>query len=183
MPTLKSGKPLHLLVNNAGIYTGGKTKQDIEGVFGTNYLGHFALTQFLTPLLIKSKPSRVVNVASMMHRFGRIDYEDASKHQAKTAYCDSKLYQIMAGREMHRRLRSQGVSVYSVHPGAVNSNFNFYHYMGATAEKIMKKAVSLYFLTPEQGARTALSAALDQPQNENGEGMSANMHFVVSTKH
>lgn len=120
---IKSGKPLHALVCNAGIYKGGKTKQDIDEVFVANYLGHFALTQLLTPVLIKSQPARGVNVASLFHRFGNIDYVGASKQARRSAYGDSKLYQIMAGRELHRRLRSHGVSVFSVHPGAVNSNF------------------------------------------------------------
>lgn len=174
---IKSNKPLHVLVNNAGIYKGEITTDGIEGVFATNYLGHFALCELLTPVLIQSQPSRIINVSSMMHRFARIDYIDASKHAAKTAYSDSKLYQIMAGRELHRRLRSQGVSVYSVHPGAVLSNF--YSFVGPRAEKIMKLVMSNWFISAQQGALTALSCIFDQPSNTAGQSLYVSPHAPI----
>jgi len=160
---IHSNKPLNILVCNAGVYKAPVTKEGIEGTFAANYLGHYLLTKLLIPVLSKTDHARVVNVASTMHRFGNLDYEYASKHHSNKSYSQSKLYQILAARQLHYQYSNQGISFYSVHPGAVNSNF--YKWLGETGQKISKYVFSLWFITAEEGAQTALSAALDQPTN------------------
>lgn len=116
------GRPVDVLVNNAGVL-GVPHAQSAEGVemhFATNYLGHFALTLGLLPLLT----DRVVVVSSREHRSGTIDLDDLGwerrPYRAFAAYGDSKLAGLLFMRELDRRLRGGGSALRSVgaHPGA-----------------------------------------------------------------
>lgn len=121
----KSHSRLNLLINNAGVMIPpySKTKDGFELQFGTNHLGHFALTARLIELLNATPNSRVVNVSSSGHRWGNIDFEDLSwekrSYRPWRAYGDSKLANIYFTKEMAKLLRENGSSVIvtSAHPG------------------------------------------------------------------
>jgi NAD(P)-dependent dehydrogenase (short-subunit alcohol dehydrogenase family) len=115
---------LGLLVNNAGVASASLrwTVDGFELDFGTNHLGHFALTGLLLPMLFCSPTARVVTVTSMAHRRGRIDFGnlDSSKGYAPArAYAQSKLANVLFAYELQRRLSRAGADQLSVacHPG------------------------------------------------------------------
>jgi len=116
---------LDILVNNAGIMAPPSrltTAHGFELQFGTNHLGHFALTGLLLPALIRSAESRIVTVSSFAHETGRIDFDDLQRERHYTpygAYGQSKLANILFMVELDRRLRGAGATPMSVgaHPG------------------------------------------------------------------
>ena len=118
------GEPLDLLVNNAGVMALPQraTADGFEMQFGTNHLGHFALTGLLLPALLERPAARVVTVTSMMHWLGRIDFGnlDAERGYHKwPAYCQAKLANLVFAKELDRR--APFVSVAS-HPGYAVTN-------------------------------------------------------------
>jgi NAD(P)-dependent dehydrogenase (short-subunit alcohol dehydrogenase family) len=116
---------LDLLINNAGVMALPKrqtTADDFEMQFGTNYLGHYALTARLLPWLRRGNQPRVVNLSSLAHRSGRIDFDDLQGARAYVpwrAYCQSKLAMLMFALELQRRSDAAGWGVMSeaAHPG------------------------------------------------------------------
>lgn len=121
---------LDILVNNAGVMAPPcrlTTVQGFELQFGTNHLGHFALTGLLLPLLMRTCGSRVVTVSSFAHESGRIDFEDLQRerrYRPYGAYSQSKLANVLFTLELDRRLgraTTAPVSV-GVHPGFVSTN-------------------------------------------------------------
>jgi hypothetical protein len=123
---------LDLLVNNAGVMAipYQKTKDGFEMQFGTNHLGHFALTGRLMPLLQSTPGSRVVTVSSGMHRFGDIDFANLNGEQGYKkwgAYAQSKLANLLFTYELQRRLAGAGSGLISVaaHPGYAATNLQF----------------------------------------------------------
>lgn len=123
--TAKYGR-LHVLVNNAGIYTARRalTEDGIETTFAVNHVSHFLLTELLLPLLRANAPSRIVNVASEASQLGRIYLDDVNlshRWSGFRAYCQSKLANILFAAELARRLPST-VTANSLHPGGVRTN-------------------------------------------------------------
>jgi NAD(P)-dependent dehydrogenase (short-subunit alcohol dehydrogenase family) len=118
-------EPLDLLVNNAGVMAlpGRKlTAQGFERQFGTNHLGHFALTGLLLEALLAGEDPRVVTVASQAHRMGSIDFDDLQGergYERWRAYGQSKLANLLFAFELQRRADAAGVELLSVaaHPG------------------------------------------------------------------
>ena len=116
---------LDVLINNAGIMACpySKTADGFEIQMGTNHLSHFALTGQLLPLLQATDNSRVVNVSSMAHTMGNIDFSDLSwesrKYSTWRAYGDSKLANLYFTYELARKLKSSDNSprVTAAHPG------------------------------------------------------------------
>ncbi len=125
-----SGAPLHVLVNNAGVMAlpdRQVTEDGFERQFGTNHLGHFALTGLLLPALQRAEGSRVVTVASLAHRNGKMVWDDLQSERGYVpwdAYNQSKLANILFARELDRRARVAGLSLISVavHPGISRTN-------------------------------------------------------------
>ena len=124
---LATERPLHLLVNNAGVMlsTREETDDGFEAHFGINHLGHFLLTNLLREALEASAPSRVVCVssdaarfASLSHRFHDLNWEER-RFSGMRAYGDSKLMNVMFAAELTRRLQGSGVVANAVHPGLV----------------------------------------------------------------
>jgi NAD(P)-dependent dehydrogenase (short-subunit alcohol dehydrogenase family) len=119
------GVALDLLINNAGVMALPKrqtTEDGFERQFGTNHLGHFALTGLLMPQLLASPAPRVVTVASLAHRGGKIVFDDLQaekKYSPWGAYNASKLANILFAKELDRRARVSGSKLVSlpVHPG------------------------------------------------------------------
>lgn len=121
---LADGHPLHLLVNNAGVMALPTREVTIDGFemqLATNYLGHFALTAQLLPLLMRGRQSRVVSLSSIAHRKGAIDLGDLQgrDYQPWRAYGQSKLAMLMFALELQRRSDAGGWGVMSsaAHPG------------------------------------------------------------------
>lgn len=117
---------LDLLINNAGVMvppTRFTTRDGFELQFGTNYLGHFALTHYLLPVLRAGKQPRVVNVSSGAHRLlAAIHFDDLQwerRYQPWRAYAQSKLALLMFGFELQRRSDANGWGLLSnaCHPG------------------------------------------------------------------
>ncbi|HET6417031.1 MAG TPA: oxidoreductase [Polyangiales bacterium] len=120
---------LHALVNNAGVMALPRrlTVDGFEMQFGTNHLGHFALTGQLLDLLLATPASRVVNVSSIAHKFGKIRFHDlqGEKRYSKwAAYGQSKLANLLFTHELDRRLKETGHETISVacHPGWASTN-------------------------------------------------------------
>jgi len=122
---LKQGKPIQILVNNAAVMATPSretTANGFEMQLGTNYLGHFALTARLLPLLMARDQSRVVNLSSIAHRQGKINFDDLRserKYDAWAAYCQSKLAMLLFALELQRRSDANGWGLLSnaAHPG------------------------------------------------------------------
>lgn len=126
---VREGRPIDILLNNAGIMmppVRDETEDGFELQFGTNHLGHFALTAHLLPLLHAAGTSRVVSLSSLAARTGRLDFDDLQSLRYRTtrAYGLSKLATLMFARELNRRSVVGGWGVRSVaaHPGATVTN-------------------------------------------------------------
>ncbi len=121
---------LDLLINNAGIMIPpySKTVDGFESQFGTNHLGHFALTAQLYSLLKSTPESRVVNVSSNAHKMGKLDLNDLAwdnrTYSAWKAYGDSKLANLYFTYELSRKIEAANDStlVTAAHPGLTASN-------------------------------------------------------------
>ena len=154
---------LDLLVNNAGaIFAGRRTSADgVEMTLALNHLAYFLLTLELLPLLEGAPEARVVNVSSMAHETGEIDFDDLQGERSYgmwKAYAQSKLANVLFTRELSRRLSGCRITVNAVHPGAVASGFGRDH-PGFFGKLV---AVGAPFLaTPEKGARTTLHVATE----------------------
>jgi NAD(P)-dependent dehydrogenase (short-subunit alcohol dehydrogenase family) len=118
-----------ILVNNAGVMAPPARRLTADGFelqFGTNYLGHFALTAQLRPLLSRSRWARVVNVASIAHRRGRLMFDDLQgerRYNPSASYAQSKLAMLMFGLELQRRSDAAGWGLASItaHPGVART--------------------------------------------------------------
>jgi NAD(P)-dependent dehydrogenase (short-subunit alcohol dehydrogenase family) len=158
---LASGKPLHILINNAGLGNTNRTitADGLETVFAVNHLAYFLLTMLLLDCIKRSVPARIVNVASEAHRFGTINFNDLGgeqRYRTFGAYSQSKLANILFTYELARRLAGSGVTVNCLHPGGIASGL--WTNNGLLAQLIMK-AAKPFLKTPEQGARTTIYLA------------------------
>jgi len=116
---------LGILINNAGVMATPfeRTADGFELQFGTNHLGHFLLTNLLSPLLIAGAPARVISLSSGGHRSSDIIWDDPNYERREydkfEAYGQSKTANILFSVELDRRLHDRGVRAYAVHPGMI----------------------------------------------------------------
>jgi len=148
-----------LLVNNAGVMMTprGKTSDGFETQFGTNHLGHFALTGLLLDRLRRAPRARVVNVSSAVHFVGRMDFDDLQAERSydpTRAYGQSKLANLLFTRELTRRLAAAGSDALSAaaHPGSTRTELQRH-------SRLMDVAVRLFSQQPPDGALPSLYAA------------------------
>jgi len=126
---IDSGRPLHVLCNNAGAMFDRRleTPDGVEMNFGLNYLSCFLLTRLLLDTLVRSGSGRIVNVASDTYKqVGRLDFDDLESrngYASLRAYARSKLAMILWTQELARRLEGTDVTANALHPGLVASNF------------------------------------------------------------
>ena len=181
---------LDLLIANAGVMIPplGRTRQGHELQFGTNHLGHFALTGRLLPLLASTPGARIVVVASAAQNIGHIDFDDLDwrrrHYQPWLAYGQSKLANMLFAVELQRRLAAAGstLRVTASHPGWTSTELTrtagFFSFLGP-----------LLGMNPRDGALTTLRAATD-PAAEGGSywgpsgltGMSGSPGRVVPSR-
>jgi NAD(P)-dependent dehydrogenase (short-subunit alcohol dehydrogenase family) len=124
--------PIDLLINNAGVMAPPRrlTKDGFESQFGTNHLGHFALTGLLLPKLLAAPAPRVVTLSSGAHRMGMIKFDDLQRERGYNnwlAYGQSKLANLMFCFELARRASEAGTALgsYAAHPGYAATNLQF----------------------------------------------------------
>ena len=120
---------LDILVNNAGVMAipRAQTADGFEMQFGTNHLGHFALTGLLMPALLVRHAPRVVTVSSLMHLIGHINFDDPQRQRRYSkwlAYGQAKLSNLLFAFELDRRANKTGIPLVSVaaHPGYAATN-------------------------------------------------------------
>jgi NAD(P)-dependent dehydrogenase (short-subunit alcohol dehydrogenase family) len=125
-------EPVDLLINNAGVMAPPRrlTKDGFESQFGTNHLGHFALTGLLLARLLAAPDPRVVTVSSGAHRIGKINFDDLQgerRYFSWGAYGQSKLANLMFCFELQRRAAEAGTELRSMaaHPGYARTNLQF----------------------------------------------------------
>lgn len=122
---LSSGRPLHILVNNAGIMATPLTRdpRGYESQFATNHLGHFQLTARLWPALVRAKDARVVSVSSWGHRFAPVDLDDPNflhrPYDRFIAYGQSKTANILFAVRLDEIGQKSGIRAFSLHPGSI----------------------------------------------------------------
>ena len=154
---------LDVLINNAGVMIPpySKTKDGFELQFGTNHLGHFALTGLLIELLKNTNGSRIVNVASAAHKYGNLNFTDLNwekrKYKAWRAYGDSKISNLYFTYELQRRLADtkSNVKVTAAHPGWTATDLQRH-------SKLFVFMNGFFAMKIWQGALPTLRAAIDE---------------------
>lgn len=169
--------PLDLLVNNAGVMTPPKYRQTADGFelqFGTNHLGHFALTGLLLPALLagggsSTRGPRVVTVSSIAHFGGNeavLEGNPEAAYSPQKTYSQSKLANLLFARELQRRATAAGSPLVSTaaHPGvSVTNLFTSPDGMGSKplVRRVAPLLMKLVLQSPEAGARPSLYAATE----------------------
>jgi NAD(P)-dependent dehydrogenase (short-subunit alcohol dehydrogenase family) len=158
---LGTGRPLHLLINNAGVVNLKRTltADGLETTFAVNHLAYFLLTSLLLDRLRESAPARIVNVASEAHKFAPLDFDDLQnerRYRALRVYGQSKLANLLFTAELARRLADSGVTVNAVHPGAVATGLGKNNGVWARA---VVGVLALFFRAPDDGAATSTYVA------------------------
>jgi NAD(P)-dependent dehydrogenase (short-subunit alcohol dehydrogenase family) len=166
---------LDILINNAGVMTPPKRQVTSDGYelqMGTNYLGHFALTARLLPLLKSGREPRVVSLGSVAARSGTINFSDLQAEQSYNAmavYSQSKLACIMFAFELSRRSKQAdwGVQSMAAHPGIARTDLLTNQAEGRTISGMVRRTLPFLFQPVWQGALPTLYAATD-PQAKDG---------------
>jgi NAD(P)-dependent dehydrogenase (short-subunit alcohol dehydrogenase family) len=167
---------LDLLINNAGIMMVpyGTTEDDFERQFGTNHLGHFALTGLLMDRILATPGARVVNISSTGHRMGSMDFDNLMYAQGEgyspsRAYGRSKLANLLFTYELQRRFEALGADAMATaaHPGGSNTNLAN-HMQDRLLFKILMPISARMMQSAAMGALPTLRAAVD-PQAQGGD--------------
>nr|ACI69749.1 Dehydrogenase/reductase SDR family member 13 precursor [Salmo salar] len=167
---LKTEPRLDLLINNAGIYMPGTTEDGLGMMFGVNHLGPFLLTNLLLDRMKECGPSRVVNVSSIGHNFGTVDFNCLSTHKELgvgnsatdvfNIYTNSKLCNVLFTHELAKRLQGTNVTCYTLHPGAINSEL--FRDVSKVFMILMKPFLMFFFKDTVAGSQTTLHCALQE---------------------
>ncbi|MEQ2303147.1 hypothetical protein AMECASPLE_013709 [Ameca splendens] len=166
---------LDVLINNAGVMCcpQWKTEDGFDLQFGVNHLGHFLLTNCLLDLLKQSAPSRIVNVSSLAHERGQINFDDINQkinYNPWRSYSQSKLANVLFTRELAKRLQGTGVTTYSLHPGVIRTELGR-HFLPTIPlwKRVLYKPFSFFIKNPTEGAQTTIYCAVEESlQNESG---------------
>ena len=167
--------PLHVLINNAGIMMGTRTTNNVghELTMSANHLGHFLLTNLLLPKLQREKDARVVVLTSSTYALAKngIDLDDLNcdgrKYTMFSQYAQSKLANIMFGKELAKREKNRAkddpVKVFMVHPGLVRTDVvrNMPWYL-KYPNMVFSVVLTTLQKTPEAGAYTSVYAAASE---------------------
>src|SRR3989441_7140170 len=168
----KKYSKLHVLINNAGLFNQRRhvTTDGYENTFATNYLAPFLLTNLQLPVLTAGAPSRIINVSSVGHYNGQMNFDDLNlekEYGGWKAYGQSKLALVLFTHELAKKLRGTGVTVNAVHPGTVATNIWTRPFGPAGFITALPK---LFMASPEKGAETIVYlASSDDAKDLNGE--------------
>lgn len=158
---------IDVLLNNAGLGMQSRRAVTVDGFerqFATNHLGHFALTGLLIPALLRAPAPRVVSIASIAHRGGKIDFDDLQGERAyngRRAYSQSKLSDLMFALELDRKARLAGsrLAAMAAHPGVATTGFIKATEMPGFVAAAAQFAIRLAFQDAAHGALPGLYAA------------------------
>lgn len=173
---LSVGTPIDGLINNAGVMAlprRAETADGFEMQFGTNHLGHFALTGLVLPLMLAAEDPRVVNVSSNAHRFGRIDFNDlqSARHYRRLgAYGQSKLANLLFTMELQRRFDRAGIEARAIacHPGYAATNLGTAAARNGLERRLVGLGERLMSQSAAEGALPTVRAATD-PRARGGD--------------
>ncbi|MBO9729827.1 MAG: SDR family NAD(P)-dependent oxidoreductase [Chitinophaga sp.] len=179
---LASGRPLHMLINNAGIMWVPLRRDDrgIESQLATNYLAQFQLTAMLWPALQKANGARVINVSSQGHQFAPFNFDDPNflhrEYETLQAYGQSKTAVNLFSLELDNRSKSSNVRAYSLHPGSIggtelgrDASLELFQQMGfLDAEGHLLPEIAASLKTIPQGAATSVWCATSPLLNNIG---------------
>lgn len=160
---------IDILINNAGVMMTPYllTEDGLEMQIGVNHFGHFLLTQLLLDSVKSAAPSRIIFVSSRAHLRGTINFEEINSSEQNyssiQAYGQSKLANVLCARELARRLAGSGVTVNSLHPGAVATELprHFSAFNSTYFQYIFAPFAYTLLKTPEEGMQTTLRLAVD----------------------
>ena len=170
---LASGRPLHMLINNAGIMWVPlrKDSRGFESQLATNYLAQFQLTARLWPALKKAKDARVINVSSHGHQFADFNFDDPNflnrEYETLQAYGQSKTASNLFALELNNLAKVFNVKAYSLHPGSIagtelarEASLELFQQMGfLDADGNLLPEVAASLKTIPQGAATTVWCA------------------------
>jgi dehydrogenase/reductase SDR family protein 13 len=157
---LAGGRPLDVLVNNAGVAgTQALSADGFDMTYATNHIGPFLLTELLRPALERAPRGRIVNVSSAAHLrapppdWSLLERRAAPRRSGFLDYAATKLMNVLHAKELTRRLAATRVTTYAAHPGAVRSNI--WRALPLPLQWVLK----LFMLSNEAGAQTPLYCA------------------------
>lgn len=156
----KTEKRVDVLINNAGCGGLGnkKTADGLHVGMQVNYYGPFLLTLLLVPILKSSAPSRIINVSSMMHKYGELDFENLNMEKYWSdylVYANSKLFLNMVTLELSKRLKDSGVTVNALHPGVAATNI-FRNIPSNIIKTVLGFCIGFMFQSPWEAAQTSI---------------------------
>jgi NAD(P)-dependent dehydrogenase (short-subunit alcohol dehydrogenase family) len=170
---------IDLLINNAGVMACpfSHTADGFEMQFGTNHLGHFALTAELLPLIERGSAKRIVNLSSRGHHFSPTQLDDPN-YQSRAydpweAYGSAKTANILFSVGLEARLADRGIHAYAVHPGGIQTNLGRHmteEMIATLMARVTTKDANFAWKTIPQGAATSCWAAT-APEIEGAGGV------------
>jgi retinol dehydrogenase-12 len=164
---------IDILVNNAGAYFSKyiKTEEGLEKTFALNHLSYFELTHLLLDMIKEGKPGRVINVASSAHFTAKLDMNDIqmkNKYKGWTAYCNSKLMNVLFTYEINKRYKDTNITFNCLHPGFVDTRFGDNN--TGLGKKILSIGKKLIAIDVIKGASTSVYLATsDDVSNTSGQ--------------
>ncbi len=156
---LSYNRPLHILLNNAGVYNSTRklTIDGYEEMFAVNHLSHFLLTNLLIERIKLSGPARIINIASGAHILvKKINFEDLNFYngfKSLKVYSHSKLANVLFTFELANILKGSNITVNSVDPGEVGTNLGS---RNGLLGRIISILMKLFLQSPEAGAKTSV---------------------------
>ncbi|RGP41396.1 Protochlorophyllide reductase [Altererythrobacter insulae] len=159
---------IDILINNAGVMACPKaeTSDGFEMQFGTNHLGHFALTKHLMPLVQNGQDKRIVNLSSRGHHMAPVNLEDPNfdnrEYDKWASYGQAKTANILFSVGLEQRFADKGVHAYAVHPGGIQTNLGRHlsdEESAALMERITANDPDFAWKNIPQGAATSAWAA------------------------
>lgn len=164
---LSSRERIDVLILNAGMVPPpGKflTEDSLELQFVSNHLGHFLLTNLLLQRLVQCAPSRVVVVSSVLHFFGKIDFDNLSFEKYTPdpffTYSMSKLCNLLFAKQLTRQLEGSGVTVNALHPGLVATSIN--RQTPWYVKNVFQPLTWFWAKSPTEGAQTSIYLSVSE---------------------
>jgi NAD(P)-dependent dehydrogenase (short-subunit alcohol dehydrogenase family) len=175
---------IDLLINNAGVMATPfeHTADGFERQFGTNHLGHFALTAELLPLIERGSAKRIINLSSRGHHMGPVHFDDPNyqhrPYDPWSSYGQSKTANILFTVGLEQRYAVMGIHSYAVHPGGIQTNLGRHmteEMMAALLARVTTNDSSFAWKTIPQGAATSCWAATAEVL-EGGSGIGGGVY-------